>query len=414
MKEASAEDGTGDDEPRPRSTFRLLIDRTFGPYYVGRSLSAVGMWVQNITSSVVVWNATGSPIDVGIVVGAQFVGTLVLSLWAGVLADRWDRRLVLAIGRSISMVASLLLVAAVAFAPSDVFVQVLAFISLVSGIGVALSSPAMHAVIPSLVPRVDLDRAISLNSLVGSLARTVGPAFGGILFLVGGPILAYGFSAFGHAAFAAAALTIPRSPRPQAKKPPRLLEGLAFVRADPNLGAILAGAAVLCLGVDVILTLGPALTVFIDLPASATGILVGVFGIGSVIAGFIAPRLRDRGSISLRTLSLWGLGMQTVSLAALALNGPTALAFIALAVAGAGFLLSTTSLNSNLQRRIPEFARGRVMSVWSVAFLGTRPIAALANGFIAESLGIVATLVIGAGITLIGFMIIMRRLSPDT
>ena len=383
----------------PRSTAALLRDRTFGPFVVGKVLSSCGIWVQNIAAAVLMFEITRSAFMVGMVSVLQFAGPLVFALWAGALNDRRDRRKLLMAGRALSGTAVGTLALLVALLGTTAFggPPVLLAGVFVMGIGLALSGPAMQALVPALVPDDDLEPALALNAAGPSIARTVGPAVGAGLLVLGGPALAFAVAAAAHWSFVLVLAVFVRGrPRPRPRTRPRLLGGLRYLAADRRAGLLMLGVAFVGFGADPVVTLTPSLAAQLGRGSETVGALATAFGVGAVCMTVLFGRLRRW--VSLRWAGIGGFWVLASGLVLTALAPGVTLAAAGFFVAGAGFMTGTVALNTRIQRRVPDELRGRVMALWSLAFLGSRPFAAFLNGTLADALSVQAALVVSAAV----------------
>ena len=384
-----------------RGAGALLRDRTFGPFFCGRVLSSCGIWVGNVAAAVLMFDLTGSAFMVGTVSMVQFLGPLVLAVWAGALTDRIDRRKLLMAGRGISGVAVgtlALLLALRGMAGFGGPVVLLAAV-LVLGVGFALSSPAGHALVPALVPDQELEQALALNSAGPSIARTVGPATGAGLLVLGGSKLAFAVAAASQFIFIAVLFFIRARPSTRPKDRPQLLGGLRYLVADRNAGLLVLGVAALGVGADPVVTLTPPLADRLGGGSELVGILASSFGIGAVVLAVLLRPLRRR--VSLRMTGVSGFWVLATGLVIGAFSVNVVGAIAGLVVAGAGFMMATVALNTRVQRRVPDELRGRVMALWAVAFLGSRPFAALLNGSVADLVSVRAAFLTAALVTLV-------------
>ena len=381
----------------PRGAMALLTDPTFGPFFGGRVASACGLWVQNIAAALVMWQLTESAFLVGLVSVAQFAGPLILSVWTGLLTDVFDRRTVLLLGRLVSGIAALALCLIAVVAPGGLTPGPLVSCMLLLGVGYALSSPATHALIPALVPQQDLEIAVALNSLVGSLARAVGPAVGAVLVVAGGPAFAFGGAALGHLGFAVVLVFIRPVPTERATSA-RLLDGMRHVWNDRTTLCLLIAVTALSFGVDAVITLSPSVASNLGGTEASVGLLASAFGVGALLAAGLMRWLRAR--TTLRWISLLGLVVQAAGLSVIAVGASLGMASTGFAIAGCGFLWAATAINTRIQQHVPGLLRGRVMALWTVAFLGFRPIAALTNGAVADVFSLGSALMLGAAVSL--------------
>ncbi len=402
----------------PRGVRRLLVDRTFGPFFFGNLFSNFGQWFQNLAAAWVVFELTGSSLWVGAVAMAQFGPTLLLAPLAGALGDRIDRRRALFAGQLVAFVSATLLALWVTIAGIDGLPGPWPVLgaTLGMGLGYALSIPTMQAMVPDLVPPADLDEAIALNATTFNLARAVGPAVAGVALATLGPAFAFGVNAVTYMPLLAALLVI----RPQQSSVPPsgghlLSAGLRHVISDRPSALLLAGVAAAGFTSDPVNTLTPGLSDLLGGGEALVGALVAAFGVGAALTTLIAGRLRRRyGQPALAAIGLAVLGG---GIAGLAAAGSPAVAVAALLVAGSGFLLAITGLTTLLQRRVPDDLRSRVMALWGVAFLGSRPLAAAIDGALADAAGVRAG-VLGASLFAITAAVALwsgrARLSPPS
>lgn len=384
-----------DRAPTPRGSLRLVLDGTFGPFFFGRLLSTVGIWVHNIAAAIVVYDLTGSASFVGLVSVAQFAPQLLLTPMSGAMADRGDRRRQVVVGRLVTAAGSFGLVgwsAAVGLEGVPGAVAVVAA-ALVVGIGFALGGPALQAMIPSLVRPSELAPAVALSSAPFTVARASGPALGAALVTTGGPTLAFAVAGAANLLFTLviALLRI----RPLDHPPPRdssVRAGLRHIRADRLVLTIILGTAALGISLDPIITLSPPIADGLGGGSWLVGALASAFGVGAAATFLLLGWLRR--VLGLALMSSWGLAVMAAGMLGLAAAASPSLALLAMGVGGVGMTLSVTSLSTQVQERVPEELRGRVMAVWMVAFLGSRPVAAALNGAVADAFSPAAALAI--------------------
>lgn len=419
MSSAAGSVGNGSSVRRRRSARALVADRTFGPYFAGNLASNIGTWFQQITAAVVVFAITDSTFMVGMVGVAQFLPSLLLAPWTGAAADRFDRRRLLIGAQSVAAVAaaSLALVTVTAGLERFPFAWPVMAAALVVGLANALSTPAQQALVPALVPLEDLDQAVALNSVTFNLARAVGPALGAVVLVAWGPGVAFAINAASYGALVAGLVAI--RPRPVEVGPRgSVWVGFRHLRTDPQLAMLLVGLSALGFGVDPVLTLTPALS---EKLTDATfpnaeglvGLLISAFGAGAVIGTLLVARVRRRRSHV--GVAGGGLGLLAVGLVILGLAPTAWLAIGGLVVAGIGFLFAVTGITTAMHLRIPEELRGRIMALWGVAFLGSRPVAAFMDGAVADLTSPeVATFVAAGIVAACGVAMRMRVADPPT
>lgn len=371
----------------PRGARRLLFDRTFGPYFWGNLTSNFGQWFQNLAAAVVVYQLTGSSLWVGAVAVCQFGPSLLLAPWAGALGDRADRRRAILVGQSTAFLSAAVLALWIGAVGVDGLPGPWPVLgaTLGMGLGYALVIPIQQALVPALVPPGDLDEAIALNSVSYNLARAIGPAAAGAAFFTLGAAFAFAVNAVSYLPLLAALLVIrPRAARSGGDR--SLSAGLRYVLADPPSVLLLAGTLALAFTSDPTNTLTPGLSNAFDRGETLVGPFVGAFGVGAALTAAVGGRLRQRFGQPL--LAPVGLAVLGGGMAGLAATPTPAWALAALAVAGAGFLVALTAMTTLLVRRVPDELRGRVMALWGVAFLGSRPLAAALDGALADAAGV--------------------------
>lgn len=356
-------------------------------YFAGKTASTFGIWVQNITSAILMYDITGSAVMVGLVSTFQFTPTLVLAPVAGTFSDQFDRRKVLLFGRLTSAVTVLLLSALVASQGTDDLrpIALLIFVGCL-GIAASFSIPAMQALVPALVPPRDLEPALALSSAIPSLGRTVGPALGAILLAVGGPALAYAFCGCAHLLLVTALLFVRPRDHQRRRQKPKYLAGARYLVTDRGAAAAFLAVVFLGFGTDAAVTLAPPMARELGEPSSAVGLIASSFGLGAIVGTAVLARTRRL--LSLVTTSAVGYGLLAGGLSLTALAPTLSMASTTMGIAGVGFMLGTATQSTYIQERVPDELRGRVMALWGVAFAGSRPIAAMITSAIAETTSI--------------------------
>ena len=389
-----------------RWTPLLFIDRTFGPFFWAKMLSNVGMWVHSIAAAIVVYQLTRSAFLVGMVSVAQFAPPLLLTPWAGVYADRGDRRRQLVLGRCVSAIGVGSLAVWIVTFGLDTRTGAAAVIltALISGLGIAIGVPAEHALIPALVRPTELQAAVALNAIPLTVARTGGPALGAFLVATTPPATAFALAASLHLLFVLVVSIIPirnmdRPPNPDHG----VLGGLRYLRQHRWAAALIVGVTTIGIGSEPVITLMPAIAeVYTDDPR-LVGVLASSFGGGAGLAFFLLAV--GRRYLWLPRLGTLGLLMLATSMGGVLVSPTPTSAGISLAVGGVGMTFALTSMTTLLQQRVPEALRGRMMALWAVAFLGSRPLAAAATGGLADAVSLRFSLATVVLIVLIGALI---------
>ena len=366
----------------PRAAWQILRRRDFGLYFLGNSASATGGWFHNLAAAILIYRLTGSELLLGVLSFSQFAWVLVLAPWAGALADRFDRRIVL-LWAELAATGLSFLIAGLAFADRLDEWSVIG-ITLALGLSAAVAAPAQQAIVVALVPERDLSTAVALNSMTFNLARALGPALAALAIGTIGIAAAFTVNAFSYLVLVGALLIVRTRPQERAVGQVRLRESLVLLREDPRLLAYLLIVAAVGWASDPVNTLAPAFAEAYGHEDTVGGLILGAFGTGAVcVAILLAGRTSGSARRMVVTLALLGGGLVLFSLTPWL---PLGLVFVA--ICGAGYLASNTSATTRLQLGVAESQRGRIMALWGVAFLGVRPFASLLDGAIASVAGV--------------------------
>ena len=386
----------------PRAAFAVIGQRNFGPYFAGNALSASGTWFQNLAASLLLYRLTGSAFLLGVLNFCTFIPVLVLAPWAGSAADRFDRRRLLLVTQSCAVVLSATL-GVLALNDHAGAATVIVF-ALGLGVVSAFSAPAQQAMVSSLVSRRDLGAAIALNSMTFNIARASGPALAAAAIAAFGIPWAFFINAASYLVFIAALLFV--RPRPQhLAGRTRLRESIELLRRQPRLVWLLVVVAVVGFASDPVNTEAPAFAHTFGYPDTVAGIIIGIFGAGAVTAALFLAGRPGSPRRTVVTLLLLSGGIMAFSLSpSLLVAAPF------LFVAGFGYLASNARATTQLQLEVDETQRGRVMALWSVAFLGLRPFASLIDGAIAGAVGVRFAGVVLAMPALLAAVLITRRI----
>ncbi len=387
----------------------MLLQRNFGAYFTASTLSNIGTWLQNIAAGLLVYDLTRSTLAVGVVNFAQFFGALVLAPLSGAAADRFDRRRLLILTQLAAATVGGFLAVVVLTGAATAGIVIAA--SFVLGIAVAFANPAMMALVPMLVSDEELESAVALSSVTFNLARAVGPVIGALLVETAGYGVAFGLNGLSFLSFSLVLLLVVR-PRPQVRhvgQRPRFVESLRLVRSNRRLAMLLLAVMGLSMSTDPVNTLPPELVrdVFQERDLYV-GLLVGSFGAGATLTAVLFMGwIRRRARVLPHALILQGIGVAGFGLA------PTIhLSMVSAFIGGAGFIMATTRATARLHAEVTDAQRGRIMALWGVAFLGSRPFAALIDGTVAELAGARAAAVVMSLPALLIGIVLLRALPP--
>ncbi|MBV9775264.1 MAG: MFS transporter, partial [Gemmatimonadetes bacterium] len=367
------------------SALGVLRERNFAPFFVGNLLSNCGTWFQNIAQALLIYRLTQSSFLVGVANFAQFAAVILLAPWAGAAADRFDRRRLIVATQVGAALVTGALAALAAFGADSVAVVI--GLALLLGITTAFATPALQAVLPALVPREELGAAVAMNSVTFNLARAIGPVAGALVVARLGIPWAFGLNALSYLALIVAMLVVTPHPPPEregAKEKPRLRDSLRMLGARRDLAVLLGVVAAVSIALDPVTTLGPAFaTRVFHHSDTVAGYLIGAFGVGAVTASVVPLGHPHRPYRLIATM----LGLLGTGMVGFAFSPVLGAAYAALAVAGFGYLSGQTRATTLLQLGVEDHERGRIMALWSMAFLGSRPVASLLDGAIASAAG---------------------------
>lgn len=367
-------------------TFSSLRVRNYRYYFAGQSLSLVGTWMQSIAQSWLVFSLTRSGTDVGLVVAVQTLPILLLGPLGGTVADRFGKYRILLWTQSLAGVQAAVLAGLDLTGHLPLWLLFVMAGSL--GVINALDNPTRQTFIVEMVGRDELPNAVTLNSVMVNVARAVGPAVAGVMIAGIGSGWCFAVNAVSFV-FVVAALKAIRagelSPAPPATRMRgQLREGFRYVARTPLLrNSLLMMAVVGCLTYEFQTTL-PLVAGNTFHGSSVTyGFFTACMGVGAVVGGLAAAGRRRRGPMRLvRTSLLFGAVIVVAALAPDPLTEELALLFVG------GCSVTFLSLaNATLQLEAEPSMRGRVMSLWSVAFMGTTPIGGPLVGFIGSAVG---------------------------
>jgi MFS family permease len=398
-----------------RTTFAALSVPNYRRYYAGQAISLAGTWMQMTAQSWLVYSLSRSATVLGVIVAVQTLPVLLLGPYGGVVADRVDKRkLTIALQSAMGVQALILGLLTVT---GTVRVWQIGVLAAVLGVNNAFENPARQSFMMELVGPEHLRNAVSLNSVLVNVARSIGPAIGGVLietvgtgecFLINAAsfiAVVYSLTSMDTGAISATA--------PARRARGQLREGLRYVRSTPGLLVPLAMMALAgCLTYEFQVSLPVMAKSGLHGGAAAFGFMTASMGVGAVFGGlFVAAR----GRTGLRPLVL-AASVFTVGMTFATLAPNLALELVALALVGVANISFMATGNSTLQLTAAPEMRGRVMSLWFVAFQGSTPVGGPLVGAAMGTLGARAGLGLGAvtiGIVALGGLIAARRMRSD-
>ena len=368
------------------ATFASLRIRNFRLFFLGQIVSQTGTWMSMVAQTLLVLHLTGSGVALGLLAAAHFAPVLLLGAWAGVVADRSDKRRLLVTVQALAMLQSFAM-AALAFSGEPPLVGVYA-LALVGGVLTAFDNPTRRSFVVEMVPTEQVTNAVSLNSALMTGSRVVGPALAGLLvatvgfgwtFLIDGT--SYVAVLVGLLLMRSAELT----PAPLAARAKgQVREGLRYARSVPRLWMPLVMMAVigtLAFNFQVVVPL----LVTVDLGGTDATFtwLFSVLSLGSLV-GALAVARRTESSVRRVGVTAMAFG---ASMALLAIAPNQAAAFVVGPLIGAASIAFMTSSTALVQTESAPTMRGRVLALQAMVFLGSTPIGGPIVGWVAEHLG---------------------------
>jgi MFS family permease len=396
-----------------RNLLRALRSRNYRLFVAGQSVSLVGTWMQQVAMSWLVYRLTGSAFLLGVVGFSSQIPTFLLAPVAGVLADRCNRRRLLIITQALAMLQAALLAAAVLSGVVQVWHIVV--LSRLLGVVNAFDIPIRQAFVVEMVSqREDLGNAIALNSSMVNGARLIGPAIAGLLVVSVGEGVCFILNSVSYLAVMAALAAMRLDPAPHLQKQGRhvfreLGEGFFYAFGFGPIRSILLLVALVSLtGMPYAVLVPVFAKEVLHGGAHTFGFLMTASGCGA-LAGTVYLASR-KSVLGLGRLIVLATVLFAAGIAGFAVSTNLPLSLSALVIAGFGAMTLVASCNTILQTVLEEDKRGRVMSFFTVAFMGMAPFGSFGAGTMAGIIGLRDTLLLGAASCLAGAVIFARQL----
>lgn len=392
-----------------KSTFSALRIRNYRLFALGSLVSNIGTWMQRVAQDWLVLELTGSGKALGITTGLQFLPMLLFSPMAGVFADRYSKRKVIAVSQIVlGVTAGLLGILAIAGWVVAWHVYVIAF---VFGTAAAFDTPARQAFVNEMVPREQLPNAVALNSASFNLARMIGPAAAGALIaLLGSGAGATGWVILINAAtYAAVVVSLTSMSANELTPIDRLVrgkgqirDGLRYVRGRPDIMLIMAIVfSAGTFGLNFQMTTALMATEVFDKGAGEYGLLGSILAIGSLAGSLLSARRE----VSRQRLVI-GAALAFGAIEIVAGLMPNYFTYaLLLPLCGITALTLITTANALVQMSTDAAVRGRVMALYLAIFMGGTPIGAPMLGWVAERYGARWTMIGGGALTMLGTLV---------
>jgi MFS family permease len=377
---------------------RALSHRNYKLFFSGQSLSLIGTWMTRIATSWLVYRLTGSALLLGVVGFAGQIPSFLLAPFAGVLVDRWNRHRLLVATQVLAMLQSLAL-GILALAGIIKIWHVIA-LSIFQGVINAFDMPARQAFVVEMVEkREDLPNAIALNSSMVNAARLLGPSIGGVVIAAVGEGWCFMLDGISYLAVIASLLAMKITPRmtehlKETSMLGEIREGWRYATGfAPIRNLLLLLALVSLVGMPYTVLMPVFANEILHGGPNTLGLLMAASGVGALAGAFFLAGRRSvlgLGKYIPLTAAAFGVGLMAFSFSRLLW-----LSLLLMVVTGLGFMVQMAASNTVLQTIVDEDKRGRVMSFYTMAFMGTAPFGSLLAGSVAERIGAPHTLLFG-------------------
>ncbi len=393
------------------SSLSALQSSAFRLYFAGQLVSVSGTWMQAVAQQVVVYDLTKSELALGLVACAQGIPALFLSPFAGVIVEQFSRRKIIIVTQSMMMLLAFIL-AALQFTHT---LQVWHIVALSLGIGLAnaVDAPARQSFVVDMVGKEHLPSGIMLNAVMFNSARIIGPALGGIALKAVGPAWCFFLNGASFLAVLVSLILmiVPyESPQRAGKmhfvQP--LKEGFAFARHHPAIRYLLLLSAVTSIfGLNYVVLVPAFADQVLHDTQLGTAALLTAQGFGAVIAGFVVAKANGAGNRG--QVMMVGAIVAPIMVIILAFTHSFYTALPVVGIAGLAFISQFILMNTLIQTQVPDEFRGRVLSLYTLTFMGFNPFGSLAIGVIAAEAGTLPAIMLYGVATLIGVALILWR-----
>jgi MFS family permease len=394
-----------------RLIFRALYHRNYRLFFGGQGISLIGTWMQQIAMSWLVYRMTNSAFLLGLVGFSSQICSLIFSPFAGVLSDRWNRHHILVVTQSLAMVQAFIL--AFLTLMGVIAVHHLILLAIFLGLVNAFDMPTRQSFVVEMVEkREDLGNAIALNSFLFNGARLVGPSLAGILISLLGEGMCFLLNGVSFFAVIIALLAMKMNQKKEIKRAQvlqGLKEGFSYAFGFPPIRSILFFLGWISLVGMAYTTLMPVFAKDILQGGPQTyGFLMAASGVGAVIGAiYLASRrsVLGLGKIIAIASAIFGIGLISLSF-----SHVLWLSWCLLLLVGFGMMVHMASSNTILQTMVDDDKRGRIMSLYAMAFMGMSPIGSLTGGSLAGMIGAPNTLIIFGAVCILGSLLFIKKI----
>ena len=380
-----------------RAIFRSFKYRNYRLFFSGQSISLIGTWIQRIATPWLVYHLTGSPLLLGVIGFAGQIPTFIIAPFAGVMTDRWNRYYLLIGTQIAAMIQAFIL--ALLYLGGRLEIWHIVLLNIFLGCGNAFDVPARQSFVIEMVEKKeDLGNAIALNSSMVNAARLLGPSIAGLLIAFMGEGICFLINGISYLFVIASLLMMKVKPRKIKSKDTHVLkelkDGFLYVFGFPPIKHIIFLLSLVSL-------MGMQYTILMPIFAKEVmhggshtfGFLIGASGLGALTGAlYLASRKNAKGLFRIIPLAaaIFGAGLIALSFSKFFL-----LSLALMVIVGLGMMLQMASSNTILQTITDDDHRGRVMSFYTMAFMGTAPFGSILAGGLAKIIGVSNTVLIG-------------------
>jgi MFS family permease len=379
---------------------RVFRHYNYRLFFAGQLVTLLGTWIQSVALSWLVYRLTHSTILLGVVSFVSQAPIFFITPFAGMIADRNDRRSVFMVTRALCMLQAAILT--VLTLTDNIGVNAIIVLALALGIITAVEVPTRQSFTVDMVGRDDLRQAIAFNAMMFNLARTVGPAIGGVIVAAIGEGLCFLLNTISYGAVLTSLFMMrleKRGGRPTSRPWDDLKQGFLYVTRHPHLRMVIFLSAMCsCFGTSYLALMPAFAQDILHQGAAALGYLISAFGVGAIAGAALLSRLPERHLALTPTIMAVLLGASLIAFA----NAHSLLVAILFVVpTGFAYLGIAVSSNTQVQMLAEDRMLGRAMAFYAMGALGSPPLGALLLGYISEATGVPNAFMLSGAICLI-------------
>jgi MFS family permease len=399
-----------------KRSLRALESKNYRLFFAGQAISLIGTWMTQVAMIWLVYHLTNSALLLGVVGFSSQIPSFVIGPFGGIFVDRWNRHRILVTTQILAMIQSLAL--AVLALTGIIQIWHIILLSIFQGFINAFDAPARQAFVTEMIEKKeDLGNAIALNSSMFNGARLVGPAMAGLVIASVGAGMCFLIDGLSYIAVIASLLAMKLKPRQITVQTTnvwqRLKEGFIYAFSFPPIRAILLLLALFSfMGMPYMVLIPIFATKILDGDAETLGFLMTASGLGALMGGiYLSSRqsVVGLGKVIAFSPAVLGVGLIIFSQSRLLW-----LSLLMMLIVGCASILQIASSNTILQTIVEEDKRGRLMSLYTMSFLGILPFGNLAAGALASRIGAPNTVMIGGLFCILGSLIFAKQLPKLT